>query len=182
VTSGEWRENKASWLLSGVGCVRHCLLPTAYCYCPPGLPMSEPSPKPTSEFRESGRRGPGERPAQRVLRIPEAEQEVVAAADRDRHAPPGRVDLPLEHRRRPVHLHAVLSGPMASASRLAPDSPRRGSCDNYRSCSGEAEMNSALKRRATAVRRDLASATASCRRDRRALTLGPTGDGRRGRR
>ena len=71
--------------------------------------MSDTIPKAQSEFEKAAAEVTGGEPAERVLVVPGSQQEVVVAADCNRHVAARHLDLPLEHRRDAVHLHAVLN-------------------------------------------------------------------------
>ena len=70
--------------------------------------MSETTPKAQSEFEKAAAEDRGRELAERVLVVPGSQQEMVAAADCDRHVASRHVDFPLRHSRDSVHLYAVL--------------------------------------------------------------------------
>ena len=76
------------------------------------MTMSKPTPETLQRiqgFEKAAAASQGESLLERILGVSGPEQEVVAVADRDRHAVPGQADAALGYGRDAVHLHLVLT-------------------------------------------------------------------------
>jgi len=82
----------------------------------------------TERLRESSRTDRERESLERVLVVPGSQQEVVVAADRDRHVAPRHLDSPLRHSRDTIHLYVILiragshSGQVSQRQGFAPRS------------------------------------------------------------